>query len=113
MFVYKIINLYLPPADPPAVFIAQLLAAPSKQQKQIFQISHNIAKNPNWPETDQLAIYKGGRIFEPGVTEKQIQVVVRAGLEPATTGLRVRHAGHSVTQPCQLCFLLVFVSSVF
>ena len=46
-------NLYLPPA----VFIAQLLATQSKQLKQIFQIKHNIAKNPNWLETDQLAIY--------------------------------------------------------
>ena len=28
-----------------------------KQLKQIIQIKHNIVKNPNWPEADQLAIY--------------------------------------------------------
>jgi len=70
--------------------IAQELVGPSKQLKQIIQIEHNIAKNPNWPEANQLAIYKRGREFELGVAEKQIQVVVRAGLEPETAGLRVR-----------------------
>jgi len=53
---------------------------PSKQLKQIFQIEHNIAKNPNWPEANQLAIYKRGR-----------------GFEPETAGLRVRRADHSTT----------------
>ena len=72
---------------------------PSKQLKQIFQIEHNIVKNPNWPEANQLAIYKRGRGFELGATEKQIQVVVRAGLEPRTAGLRVRHADHLATLP--------------
>ena len=33
------------------------------------------------------------------VTEKQIQVVVRMGLEPGTVGLRVRHADHSAVLP--------------
>ena len=51
-------------------------------------------ETPNWKEEDQLAIYKRGRGIELGATEKQIQVVVRAGLEPWTTGLRVRHADH-------------------
>jgi len=41
-----------------AVFIA--LVGPSKQLKQIFQIEHNIVKNPNWPAANQLAIYKRG-----------------------------------------------------
>ena len=48
------------------------------------QIEHNIVKNPNWPEANQLAIYKRDRGFELGVTEKRIQevvdIVVRAGL---------------------------------
>ena len=46
-------NLYLLSA----VFIAQVLVGPSKQlTAQIFQIEHNIIyKNPNWPETNQLA----------------------------------------------------------
>ena len=67
--------------------------------KQIIQIEHNIVKNPNWPEANQLAIYKHGRGFELGATVKQIQVVVRAGLEPGSDGLRVRHADHSATLP--------------
>ena len=88
-------DLYLPSA----VFIAQMLVGPSKQHKQIIQIEHNIVKNPNWPEANQLAIYKRGRGFELGHTEKQIQEVVRAGLEPGTAGWRVRHADHSATLP--------------
>jgi len=66
------------------VFIVE----PSKQLKQIFQIEHNIFKNPNWLEANQLASYKRGRGFELGATEKQIKVVVRAGLEPWTAGLQ-------------------------
>ena len=68
---------------------------PLKQLKQIIQIKHNIVKNPNWPEADQLAIYKCGRGFELGRSVKQIQLVARAGLEPGTAGLRVRRADHS------------------
>ena len=84
------------------MFIAQVLVGPSKQLKQIFQIEHNIVKNPNWPEANQLAIYKRGRGYELGATEKQTQVVVRAGLEPETAGLRVRRADHSATLPPSL-----------
>jgi len=62
------------------MFIAQVLVGPSKQLKQIIQTEHNIVKNPNWPEANQLAIYKRGRGFELGATEKQIQVVAGAGL---------------------------------
>lgn len=43
-------------------------------------------------KADQLAIFKRGRGFELEATQKQIQVVVRAGLEPRTAGFRVRHA---------------------
>ena len=81
---------------PSAVFIAQVLVGPSKQLKQIlFQIEHHIVKNSNWPEANQLAIYRRGQGFELGATEKQIQVLsVTAGLQLGTTGLRVHHAGH-------------------
>jgi len=80
-----------------AVFIAQVPVGPRKQQKQIFQIEHNMVKNTNWPEANQLAIYKRGRGFKFGATEKQIQVVVRAGLKPRTAGLRVRLTDNSAT----------------
>jgi len=90
------------------MFIAQVLVGPSKQRKQIIQIEHNIVKNPNWSEANQLAIYKRGRWFELGTSEKQIQVVVRAGLEPGTAGLRVRQADHSVTLPRLRHVTLIF-----
>jgi len=95
IIIIIIINLYLPSA----VFIAQVLVGPSKQLKQTFQIEHNTVKNPNWPEANQLGIYKRGRGFELGATEKQTQVVVRAGLKPWTAGLRVRRTDHSATLP--------------
>ena len=79
--------------------MAQVLVGPSKQ---IIQTEHNIVKNPNWQVANQLAIYKRARGFELGATEKQIQIVVRAGLEPPTAGLRVRPA--LTTRPrCLLC----------
>jgi len=45
---------------------------PSKQLKQIIQMENNIVKNPNWPEANQLAIYKSARGFELRATAKQI-----------------------------------------
>ena len=83
-----------------------MLVGPTKQLKQIIQIEHDSVKNPNWPEANQLAIYKRGRGFELGATEKQSQVLIRAGLEPGPAGLRVRHADHSATLP--RCLLLLF-----
>ena len=62
---------------------------PSKQLKEIFQVEHKIVKNPIWLEANQLAIYKRGRRFELRAFEKQIQEVVRVGLERGTTGIQV------------------------
>jgi len=90
------------------VFIPQVTVWPSKQLKRIIQIEQNIVRNPNWPEANQLAIYKRGRGYELGATEKQIQVVVRAGLGPRTAGLRVLHAHHSA----RLLPPFVFISNV-
>ena len=66
-----------------SAFIACTSACGAEQTTgtNIIQTEHNIVKNPNWTEANQLAIYKRGRGFELGTTEKQIQVVVRAGLE--------------------------------
>ena len=50
-----------------------------------------MVKNPNWQEADQLAIYKRGRGVEFRATEKQLLLVVRAGLEPGRASrLQVR-----------------------
>ena len=65
----------------------------------MIQIEHNIVNYPNWQEANQLAIYKRDAGFELGVTVKQIQTVVRAGLEAATSGFQVRRANHSATLP--------------
>ena len=56
-----------------------------------------------------MAIYKHGRGFELGATEKQIQAVVRVGLEPGTAGLRVRQADHSATLPPLVLYYSIFV----
>ena len=70
------------------MFLARVLVEPSKQLKQKIQMEPNIVKNPNWPEANQLAIYKRGRGFELGATENQIKVVRdSAGLEPGTARL--------------------------
>ena len=82
------------------MFKAQVLLGPSiKLHKEIIQIENNMIKNPNWQEADQLAIYKRGRIVELGATKKQLQLAVRAGLEPGTTGFRVRRPNHSTMLP--------------
>ena len=41
-----------------------MLVGPSKCLKQTIQIGLNRVKNPNWPEANQLAIYKHGRGFK-------------------------------------------------
>ena len=67
----------------------------SKKLKQIIHTEHNIIKNSNWPEANQLTIYRCGREFELAATVKQIQIVVRARLELEIAGLRVQCAASS------------------
>ena len=40
---------------------------------------HNMDKNPNWRETDHLAMYKHDRGVELGSTEKQLQLSCQSG----------------------------------
>ena len=40
---------------------------------------HNMVKNPNWREADQLAIYKHDGGVELGSTEKQLQLSGQSG----------------------------------
>ena len=40
---------------------------------------HNMFKNPNWREADQLAIYKHDWGVELGSTEKQLQLSGQSG----------------------------------
>ena len=39
-----------------------------RDNETILQIQHNMFKNPNWKEANQLAIYTRGRGFELGTT---------------------------------------------
>ena len=55
-------------------------------------IKYNRFKNPNWPETNQLAICKRGRGYELGLA-------VTAGLELGASELQVRRSNHSATLP--------------
>ena len=41
-----------------------MLVGPSKWLKQVIQIKLNRVKNHNWPEANQLAIYKQSWEFE-------------------------------------------------
>ena len=61
-----------------------------------------MVQNPNWQEADQLVIYKRGRGVELGATEEQLQLAVRAGLEPGTSGYDFK-SGALTTRP--RCFL--------
>ena len=77
-------------------FIA--LMGPSKCLKQIFQMKANRVKDSNWPETNQLAIYKRGRGFDRDYRE-QIQLAVRVGLELGASELQVQRTNRSATLP--------------
>ena len=96
-----------------SVYSTSASRAEQTTETQIFQIERNIVKNPNWPEANQLAIYKRCRGFELRATEKEIQVVVTAELEPGTAGFRrVRHADHSATAILQSCNFWLSPSNV-
>ena len=56
-----------------------------------------MVKNPIRQEADQMAICKQGRGVELGATEKQLPIVVRAGLESGTSGLEIQRPNHSAT----------------
>ena len=85
---------------PSAVFIAPMLVCPSKFLKQIIWIEHNRVKNPNWPETNQLAIYKHGRRFELGTTvNKFMQLAVRTRPELGASKLQAQRPNHPATLP--------------
>ena len=72
-----------------------------------------MVKNPNWQEADQLAIYKRGRGVELVATEKQLPLVVRAGLEPRTSGFQVRRPNHSTILPHKEVENVVHVSTSY
>ena len=65
------------------MFIAQFLMGPRNQMKQILQTEHNVVKNPNWRRQTSWLFTSVAEDFNLGLP-RNIQVVVRAGLEPRT-----------------------------
>ena len=55
----------------------------------------NRVKNPNWPEANQLAIYKCGQGFELGTTVNKL--ADRPGLEIGASELKVHRLENSAT----------------
>ena len=76
--IKKKITLFLPSA----VFIAQVPVGPSKQLKQIFQIEHNILKNPNCDEVNRLALYKRGDDLNSGLLRNKSRSWSEQDLNP-------------------------------
>ena len=60
---------------------------------------HDMVKNPNWQETDQLAIYKRGRGVELGSTKKQLQLSGQSGTRTRDLRIQDRRPNHSATLP--------------
>ena len=81
------------------VYSTSASGAEQTTETKIIQIKHNIVKNPNWSEANQLVIYMRDRGFEFRATKKQIQVVASVGLKPRIAGLWVRHTDHLATLP--------------
>ena len=76
-----------------------MLVGPRKCLKRIIQITLNKVKNLNWPETNQLAIYKRGRpAFE--LTNPA------SGLALGASELQVRSNALTTLPCCQHCWML-------
>ena len=58
----------------------------------------NRVKNSNWPEINQLAIYKRRRGFDRDYRE-QIQLAVRVGFELGASELQAQRTNLSTTLP--------------
>ena len=78
-----------------------MLVGPSKCLKQIIQIELNRVKNPNWPEANQLTIYKHGRGFqlETTVNNLNLNSDLNLGLELGASELQVQRSNRSATLP--------------
>ena len=71
-----------------------MLVGPSKYLKQIFLLELNRVKNLNWPDANQLAIYKRDQGIWTRDYREQIQLAVRAGLELGALKLQVQRSNH-------------------
>ena len=62
--------------------------------KQIIKLDHNIVKNPNRQEVNQLAILGAWPRIWTWHYQEQIQLEVRTRLEPGASGLQVECSNH-------------------
>ena len=74
----------------------------SKCLKQTIQTELKRVKNPNWPEANQLSIYKHGRGFLTRDYPEEVQLAVLAGLELGASDLQVQRATFSATPRCEI-----------
>lgn len=74
-------------------------ASGAKQTTETNQIENNTINSS--AQTKPVKA-KCGQRFEFGTIVKQIQIVVRAGLEPGTAGWRVQHADYTAIVPPNL-----------
>ena len=74
--------------------------------EQIIQIKHNRVKNSNWPEANQLAIFKRGHDqgFELGNTMNKSSK--QSGQDLNSRSPNCKSTGTLTTWPC--CVLLLF-----
>ena len=59
---------------------------------------HNMVKNPNWLEADQLAVYKHDWV-EQGSTEKQLQLSGQSRTSTCNLQISIPAPHHLVTLP--------------
>ena len=76
-----------------------MLVGPRKYQKQIIKTELKRVKNPNWPEANQLAIYKQGRGFELGTTVNKSSYRSEWDLNSGPPNCK---SGALTTRPCCL-----------
>ena len=69
----------------------------------------NRVKNSNWPEINQLAIYKRGWGFDRDYRE-QIQLAVRVGFELGASELQVQRSNLSTTLPPYWDIMVIYYS---
>ena len=60
---------------------------------------HNMVKNPNCQEADQLAIYQHDQGVQFRTIKSNTSLVVRVALEPTTSRFQVQHPNHLATLP--------------
>ena len=79
----------------PLFTLGSIYSTNASGAKQMPEIKLNRIQNPNWPEANQLAIYKHGQGLELGLLwTNPATVAVRAALELGASELHVQCSNH-------------------